>query len=198
MAVSNFIKQNFALVLGIALPVLLVAGFMMMAAAPQSKGPAPQYALLFTVQEGHGGNIDYNVDYVVKEDRLYARLTARRENDYSRSYNELYRFDGKSGSVKKITPDLPESIGDEKQRDIEVAAFSGTRLSADSKSPDGFTLENGRYRSRGITGVFFGGSHGYQNVLRHEKGYAYKVPEYAGTYSYSHLKFIGWIISEKS
>jgi len=196
MSVSNFIKQNFALVLGIALPVLLVAGFMLMAAVPKTLGPPPEYPLIFSVQKYQHNTGPYNVDYVVKKGKLYARLSARQDN-YGHYQHELFRFDGKTQSLKKIDPELPDSLEGEKQREVPLKEFENLYISKDSRSPDGYTLENGGYRSRGIAGEIFGGGSGrYDSRLRHEKGHAYKIPEYAGTSFYGNLEFIGWVTPE--
>lgn len=193
MSVSNFIKQNFALTLGIALPVLLVGGFMLLAAVPKKLGPPPQYAVLFSVQKYEQTASPYNVDYIVKGDKVYARLTERL-NDYSNYKHELFRYDAKTEQLQKIEPDLPADIGEQKKIDVLLKEFDNITISTASKSPDGFTLENGGYRSRGLAGEIFGGGRGrYDSRLRHEKGYAYKIPEYAGTPFYANLEFIGWV-----
>lgn len=193
MSVSNFIKQNFALSLGIALPVLLVGGFMLLAAVPKKLGPPPAYAVLFSVQKYEQTSQPYNVDYIVKGGKLYARLTERK-NDYGNYKQELFRFDGKTEQLEKIEPELPDTIGDDKSREVLLTEFEKNAISTASKSPDGYTLENGGYRSRGIAGEIFGGGRGrYDSRLRHEKGYAYKIPEYAGTPFYNNLEFIGWV-----
>ncbi|MDP2205813.1 MAG: hypothetical protein Q8K65_05845 [Alphaproteobacteria bacterium] len=197
MSVSNFIKQNFALVLGIALPVLLVGGFMLMAALPQKQGTPPEYTLLFSATKYQNNASGYNVDYVVKSGKVYARLTERKDN-YSNYQRELFRFDGKTGSVQKIEPTLPDDLGEEKKLDVELEEFKNITLDTSSKSPDGYSLENSGYRSRGITGMVFGGGSGrYETILRHEKGYVVKLPEYSGSHYYGNLDFIGWVIPKK-
>jgi len=197
MSVSNFIKQNFALVLGIALPVLLVAGFMLTAALPQRQGPPPQYDLLFSITKYQNNASGYNVEYVVKSGKVYARLTERKDN-YNHYERELFRFNGKTGSIQKIAPTLPDDIGEEKKLDVEIEEFKNITLDTASKSPDGYSLESSGYRSRGITGMVFGGGSGrYETRLRHEKGYAVKLPEYGGSYYYGNIDFIGWVIPQK-
>ncbi len=194
MAVSNFIKQNFVLLLGIALPALLVVGFMITASMPQKMGPRPQYPVLFTVYSYANDSAPYNVEYIVKADKLYARLTARK-NEYGASKRDLYLFDAQKDSVTKIDTALPDDIGDDKQRDVPVADFAQNIIDKSSKSPDGYTLENGSYRSRGIVGELFGGRSGYyESSLRHDDGWRYKIPAHAGNnYNYSNLEFIGWV-----
>jgi hypothetical protein len=197
MAVSNFIKQNFALVLGIALPVLLVAGFMLMAILPQAQGKPPEYEVLFSATKYQNNAGGYNVDYVVKGGNVYARLTERKDN-YGNYQRELFRFDGNTGSIQKIEPVLPDDLGEEKKLDVELEEFKNVTIDTASKSPDGFSLENGGYRSRGITGAVFGGSGGrYETRLRHEKGYTVKIPEYAGSHYYGNIDFIGWVTPQK-
>lgn len=196
MAVSNFIKQNFALVLGIALPVLLVGGFMLMAALPQRQGPPPEYAMLFSITKYENDASGYNIDFIVKNGKAHARLTER-TNNYGHNKRELFRFDGKTGSIQKIDVTLPDDLGEEKKIDLPLEEFKDVTINTDSKSPDGYSLENSGYRSRGVTGMFFGGGSGrYESRLRHDKGYAVKIPDYSGNYYYNNIEFIGWIIPQ--
>lgn len=192
MSVSNYIKQNFALFLGIALPVLLVVAFMVIAHVPKTLGPAPEHAVLFTLHSGKQGSA-YNVDYVVKKGKLYARLTEPK-NDYGHYRQELYVFNAKTSSLKKIEPELPADIKPDQQRDVLVDEFAEAKINNDSRSPDGFTLENGSYRSRGIMGdIFGGGSYRYESGLRHDSGYTYTIKAGAGYNTYDNITFIGWV-----
>lgn len=192
MAVSNFIKKNLVLVAGIALPVLLVVGFMITAAVPPKLGPKPLYPVLFSVYGYAHDNAPYNIEYIVKADKIYARLTAR-NNDYGGSKRDLYVFDAQKDSLTKIDPTLPDDIGEDKQRDVPVADFADNTIDKSSKSPDGYTLENGSYRSRGIVGDLFGGRGGYYDSrLRHDNGWSYKITDNTGNY-YGNLEFIGWV-----
>ncbi|MFN7113532.1 MAG: hypothetical protein ACK4PK_04155 [Alphaproteobacteria bacterium] len=196
MAVSDFIKQNFVLVLGVALPVLLVGAFMLMAALPLRQGPAPEYALLFSVTKYENDASGYNIEYIVKNGKAYARLSER-TNNYGHNKRELFRFDGKTGSIQKIDVSLPDDLGEEKKIDLALEEFKDVTIDSASKSPDGFSLEYSGYRSRGVTGMFFGGGGRYESRLRHENGYAVKIPEYGGNYYYQNIDFIGWIIPQK-
>lgn len=195
MAVSNFIKKNFVLVLGIALPALLVAGFMLTAAVPQKLGPKPQYPVIYSTYSGAQDNVPYNVEYIVKEDKLYARLTARAEQYGSASRRDIYTFDAQKGAVTKIDITLPNDIGDDKRRDVLVPEFANNTIDKSSKSTDGYTLENGSYRSRGLMGEFFGvGRSRYLDTgLRHENGWMYAIPDHTGNY-YGNIEFIGWVM----
>lgn len=195
MSVSDFIKQNFVLVLGITLPLLLVIGFMITAAVPPQGGAKPLYPVLYSIYN-YDHSAPYNIEYVVKENKLYARLTARKD-EYSSSRRDLYIFDPQSDVITKLDPALPSDLGGDKQIDVAVSQFDNKHIDNASKSPDGYTLENGSYRSRGIVGDLFGGRSGYyESHLRHESGYTYKIPSYAGRYRHSNVDFIGWVVND--
>lgn len=194
MSVSNFIKQNFVLVLGIALPLLLVLGFMITAAVPPKTGPKPLYPVLFTVYN-YNNSSPYNVEYVVKDKKLYARLTLRKDQ-YGTSRRDIYLFDAQTDTITKLDPTLPDSLDGHNQLDVQVTEMAGKRVDNASKSPDGYTLENDTYRSRGLVGDLFGGRSGYYaSRLRHDSGWSYKIPDYAGKISYANIEFVGWVTS---
>lgn len=197
MAVSNFIKQNFVLVLGIALPVLLVLVFMLTTAEPAKNGPKPQYGMLFSNYtydySAAESAIPYSTDYVVKEGKLYARLTAQKDN-YNTEQRVLYIYDPARESVEKIEPPRPADLGTDKQREILVPDFANATIDKASRSPDGYTLEVKDYRSRGVMDEIFGSRPGhYEMLVRHQDGGSYKVPPYAGVPYNSNVTFIGWI-----
>src|SRR5689334_16179425 len=51
MANKQFLKDNFALIVGLALPVLLMAGFLVVANLPSTLADPPKYDLVFAVPD---------------------------------------------------------------------------------------------------------------------------------------------------
>src|SRR4051812_31810717 len=75
MTLKNFIKENFVLVVGLTLPVILIVLFFVASVLPKSMATPPQYQMLFT--ESRYDNIPpspYNVDFFVKDGAVKARV----------------------------------------------------------------------------------------------------------------------------
>jgi hypothetical protein len=200
MSAGNFIKQNFVLIVGISLPVLLVVLFFVATVIPKSMTAPPQYELLFsTTRYDYQNPPPYNVDFVVRDGRLKARISAN-NNKQAINYNQrkLMAYDGKTGSVREIVYDLPPMEGVADGSEVDIAAAANLTIDTNSKAPDGYEFDGGGYRNGGfITGEFFGGS--YRNGFRVKKGtVGYKIPPApdGDYYGYSML-FIGWVVGKQ-
>jgi hypothetical protein len=75
--VSNkrFFKENFVLVVGLALPVLLIVGFMLASSLPQVLSDPPKYDLVFSTTDypTNANNIPVSVRLDVKDGVLTAQ-----------------------------------------------------------------------------------------------------------------------------
>ena len=193
MPLKSFFRQNFALIIGLSLPVLMVLGFLLANHLPQISDDPPQYELVFSVVR-YDSHSQFHVDFTVRDRKLYMRLTPRQENGGA-NFRDLFIYNGQKGSVRKInylpTPD--QSIDD--QHEIPVKAMSGYTIDTNSKAPDGYEFESGSYRSRGLFGEVFGGRSGrYVHRVKKPGGGSFVIPEYDSSYSYSGISFIGWIV----
>ena len=65
---KNWIKENLVMVIGLALPVLLIVVFFVATVIPKMASTPPQYEVLFSVQDyGNQNKPDYIVDFKVKK-----------------------------------------------------------------------------------------------------------------------------------
>ena len=188
---KNFIKENLVLVIGLALPVLLIVLFFVATVIPKSMGTPPQYEMLFTTTKyDYQNKPKYVIDFNVKNQQLMANSKKNDEKNYNNATKILMAYDGKTETVREIKIDASKLT-----EGNEVLLEETKNLSIDTAviSPDGYMLEGPNYGGNGLVGGLFGG--GYRNTgYRLKKGgVGYKVPNMQPDYYYSQLQFIGWI-----
>ena len=188
---KNFVKENLVLVIGLALPVLLIILFFVATVIPKSMGTPPQYEMLFTTTKyDYQNKPEYVIDFNVKNQQLMLNLKKNDEKNYNNATKILMAYDGKTETVREIKIDASKLT-----EGNEVLLEETKKLSIDTAviSPDGYMLEGPNYGGNGLVGGLFGG--GYRNTgYRLKKGgVGYKVPNMQPDYYYSQLQFIGWI-----
>jgi hypothetical protein len=197
MAEKNFFKDNFALILGLALPVVLMIGFMIVASLPQKIGEPPKYDMLFWTQDyRYNQAVPVNVNLVVKDGLLRAQYTKPNENQTSGMWPKLYLFDAKTQTVRELSfgyPDNLETIAP--MREDVVEATKNMQLDTAQKSPDGFELTNENYRHYGLVNELFGGwRNDYTMKLRNGMT-TVRLTTGDGTYPFysGSVNFIAWV-----
>ena len=188
---KKLIKENLVLVIGLALPVLLIVLFFVATVIPKSMGTPPQYEMLFTTTKyDYQNKPEYVIDFNVKNQQLMLNSKKNDEKNYNNATKILMAYDGKTETVREIRIDASKLT-----EGNEVLLEETKNLSIDTAviSPDGYTLEGPNYGGNGLVGGLFGG--GYRNTgYRLKKGgVGYKVPNMQPDYYYSQLQFIGWI-----
>lgn len=190
---KRFFKQNYALVMGIGLPLALIAVFFLAGKASVMSVPAPQYDAVFaTNYSPNATNYPYRIG--IDDGKLNIRYRLPKTGNLPRYLREpvIYVFDHKALYAKKIDIDF-QNVVDGKITDPELDALNRNRINPDPKSPDGYIFE--RY-SRGGGGLF-GGLFGWgrynrgAHVLR--KGVRRVPVEGAGAIPIYSTHFIGWI-----
>lgn len=188
MSSNNFLKENVALVIGVSLPVVLVALFWLATFIPRMTVPAPQFDLIFAVD-----NYDYNptVNGVVKFDIIEGKLRAIFQVDnHQRASNipRLYYFDVSSGSSRELVLDIPGKPEDGER--LKVPEAENYRLSKETLAPDGYTFD-ANYRGGGGL-FFFEAGYRYQGTIKKD-GRAVKIPVHDNRYP-GNLRFLGWVL----
>jgi len=205
MPQNRFIKQNLVLILGLALPVLLMVGFMVVGAIPNLTTPPPQYDMVFSALDyGHGQRQRHvSVDLAVKNGKLMATYRPIRmvNGNYPFTYwKKLYFYDARTQTVSPLDLPVPEDADKiESGRTEQVEATRGMHIDPSPESPDGYRFSAGGYRSDGFPGgIFWGGGH-YRR-LRLVKGNASVVLKLDGPdfyYSAGNTDFVGWVTGER-
>jgi hypothetical protein len=196
MATSNFVKDNFVLILGIALPALLMAGFLVMASVPQALTDPPKYDLIFTENDYQPSNhITVGLELFVKNGVLTARYTPNTKGTTTSYWKKIYRYDAAQKKVHPLTFLVPANADKMTEpREEAVAATAGLTLDTSTEAPDGYSLSQGYYGRTGIFGDLFMGSSSYSNEARLKKGAAsVRLLSDGGSPFGSDAQFLGWV-----
>ncbi len=191
---KNFIKENLVLLIGLALPVLLIVLFFVATVIPKMYSTPPQYEVLFSVQDYTSQNKqDYIVDFKVKNKQLMIKTKKADDKNYSYNSKKLMAYDAKTEVMREI------SIDESKFSDgAEILLEETKNMTIDTAmvAPDGYMLENQGYSGTGLIGGLFGG--GYRNHgYRLKKGnVGYKINTQQNNYYYDQLSFIGWVVKK--
>jgi hypothetical protein len=196
MPVAKFVKDNVVLVVGLTLPILLMAGFLLASALPGRLDP-PKYDLLFSTNEYPNPPILITVRLVVKDGVLTAQSTplpVPRGAYPNGSWKKLFRYQASSGTVRELSFGLPtdmESITG--TREDVVDATKGLRIDTTMQAPDGYELGFGTGRGGGLLLEIFGGSRSYEARLR-KGGRSIPIPPVSGTaFVNGGVEFVGWV-----
>ncbi len=199
MAVRNFFKDNFVLIVGLALPVLLMIVFMVASSLPDSGDP-PKYNLVFSVNDYRNNQpMPVSVNLVVKDGMLMAQYSKLKDsnNNYGYYWRKLYLFDAKTQRVRELEFGLPNNVDQiTGTREDAVEATKGMKLSTELKSPDGYELSDNYYRHGGLFHeIFFGWGNSSRNTTITNGSRNVKLsPDDGRTYFYSgQAQFIGWV-----
>lgn len=195
---KNFIKENFVLVIGMTLPVMLIVLFFVASVIPKSMGTPPQYEMLFSISRfDYQNRLPNNVDFVVKDGVLKVRITKNDIKDNNLKFKKLMAYDGKTDSVKEISFDISK-IGDVADgTEIILDETKNMTIDPSNKAPDGYAFDGPSYGSGGLATELFSG--GYRNQgYRVKKGsVGYKLPNTSRDYYYDNVQFIGWVVAKK-
>lgn len=200
MSSTNFIKQNFALVLGLALPALLMVFFLASTMIPQTLSDPPKYDLVFAVHDyPNNYQSPVNVKLIVKDGTLtaqYTKIAPNTPNYYYNGWKKLYLYNASTQKVRELTfgyPPEPEKI--EGMREEPVEAAKGLKLSTEVESPDGYSLSHeGRSRSGLFNEIFWNGGYSSEARLRKGASSVKLMGPNDRTYYYGSIEFIGWVV----
>jgi hypothetical protein len=199
---KSFFKENFVLIVGLALPVLLIVGFMLASSLPQVLSDPPKYDLVFSATDypSNANNIPVSVRLIVKDGVLTAQYvrTAVAPGNYSyNSWKKLYIYEAKPQKVRQLTFGFPTDMdGITGTRDEIVEATKDLRLDTTLQSPDGYEISYDGYSRSGLLNEMFWGGGGYGREPRLRKGSSsVRLTTGDGNtyFSYGDVQFVGWV-----
>lgn len=195
----RFIKENFVLVVGLALPVLLMIAFMIFATLPQKLSDPPGYDLVFSTSDFNtaSSNLPVSVNFVVRDGKLKAQFVADDSPGSSgHLWRNLYVYEAGTGKVRQLPFGYPhdmESITG--MREALVESTQDLMLDTTPVAPDGYQLSYDGYSRSGLfNSLFWGG--GYSNEPRLRKGGSSVrlAADYSNTaFQYGDVQFLGWV-----
>ncbi|MBL37969.1 MAG: hypothetical protein CMP07_06130 [Xanthomonadales bacterium] len=195
---KNFLRRNFVLVLGISLPMLLIAALLLVHGISRLTATRPAYPVLYVSFENYFGPHFYDFD-IDESGRLEIGFTLAEDADAASNRQPsdatLALFDARSDTLETFTLQAP---GDAPRgRRVEVdppEALAGLTFSDSTTAPDGYRLELAAYRGGGLLREIFGSGGRSRHHRLVDNGVSFRVPDIGGsTYAY-HDAFVGWVI----
>jgi hypothetical protein len=199
MPFKEFVKANLVLVVGLTLPILLMAGFLVASGLPERIGDPPKYSLVFAVTDFSQGvsGIPVSVSFVVQDGVLkaqYIKLPPQPTGYVNNAWKKLYVYDAATQKVEQLSFGFPPNMDAIEGTVVEVVDATRTmQLNTTLQSPDGYELSRD-YGSRSglINEIFWGG--GYSNEYRLRKGSSsIRLPLASGNAPYGTVEFVGWV-----
>lgn len=201
MAAGNFIKDNLALVAGIAVPVLLVVGFLLTSTLGKMLTAPPAHIAYFVLQEyDHANKETASIDLKVGEDgKIIATVKPLKadNNGYrpNASIDVLVSYNAATNKLTehRITP--PAGVIDGSFTPDEL---KDARLTTDPEAADGYSVAYGSRGGRSLAADIFVYRSGEGYRIR-KNGAVYRLPERGingrnGYYytNYYNMRFLGW------
>jgi hypothetical protein len=199
MAFKEFVKANLVLVVGLALPIVLMAGFLVAAGLPERIADPPKYNLVFAMTDFSQGpsGIPVSVRLVVQDGVLkaqYTKLLPQPTGYVNNAWKKWYLYDAATQKVQELSFGFPPNMDAIEGTVVEVVdATRSMQLNTTLQSPDGYELarDNGS-RSGLINEIFWGG--GYSNEYRLRKGSSsIRLPLASANVPYGTVEFVGWV-----
>ena len=195
MPLGKFVKDNLVLVIGVTLPLLLMAGFLAVSALPGSFTDPPKYDLLFSTTDYPPTPVPVGVRVLVRDGVLVAQYTkpAGQVSNVG-AWKKLFVYEASTRRVRQLAFGFPTDMAAiDSTREEPVASAAGLRLDSTLQSPDGYELAFGDRRGGGLLLELFGGSRSYEPRLR-KGSRSIPLPPVAGeSFAYGGVEFIGWV-----
>lgn len=189
----KLLRENAALVIGAALPVVVVLFFVLATQLPKTYVDLPLYDAVLLSRDDSYDRLRMRVDVRIEDGFLRARAYQIDYGNPSASYGYVPRlllWDHETQSVRELELDLPPSDGFANGTDVVVPELVGRRLSGESVAPDGyvFTTTGG---DNGVFGMFF--SRNEPRWVLEKDGAVHRVTLPRDSYYWS-VEFLGWVL----
>jgi hypothetical protein len=189
---GRFVRDNAFLIAAAALPVAVVALFLLATAIPRWTVPPPAYDVLLRTSTFDQANPRVLVEFTVRDGKLLATLRQALPNVYP-NRNTLWVVDHRTMSVREVSIDAATQVrDDELPTTIVVDALKDRRVLDGTKSPDGYEVRQPEYRSTGLVGDLFGMGRSGRGISLRKQGRVVPI-ELPGTYQNQSAVFVGWL-----
>lgn len=198
MAAGNFIKDNLALVAGIAVPVLLVVGFLLTSTLGKLLTAPPAHTAYFIYKDnGYNRNLPASREIKVAEDgSIVATLTPVKQKKDGGHFNAqtdiIVAYNAKNNTLTPINFEVPQG---KTKGEFTPAILKDVKLVTEATAADGYSVTYGNRGGHSFVGDIFmaRGADGYR--IR-KNGAVYRLPDpvingtiYNNRYN---LRFLGW------
>jgi hypothetical protein len=194
----QFFRDNFAIVLGIALPILVVVFFVVASRLPQAYVAPPQHDLLLLTQYGGYEARPVRLEILVADGRLEVRAhkvqgVGNAPPAYTGPSPRLYLWSHETRTAHEVAIVLPSGV--ESLADGATipppAELAGKRLSTDFRAPDGYELRTNGYGSGGLFGMFFERNRPRTLIAKDGAAHPVSLP---GDAPYWGSQFLAWVV----
>jgi len=195
---KDFVKRNFVLILGVSLPVVLIATLLLVHGISRLTANKPAYPVLYVSFDDYLGRqfFDFDID---EAGRLAIGFRLP-ENDMAATPRQptdaiLALFDARSGTLDTFRVEAPADPPRGQRVEIAVPGrLSAATFSEQAAAPDGYRLVLSGYRGGGLLGEIFGAGGRSRHHRLVDDGVSFRVPDVgAATYAYQDA-FIGWLV----
>jgi len=189
---TKLLKDNYALVAGVVLPLVLIVVFFVVGNARVSSVPDPQYDAVFAINySDRSTNNRYKIG--LDDGMLYIRARSLPDEKTlsNRTLPTIFVFDHTTRHARKIDIDF-EHIEKGKVVDPDLDILNKSRIRSDIVSSDGYKFEYRRgLGGGGLIGEIFG------SRRRNRSNYALvkdgRMVPVVGSEPFWNAHFIGWI-----
>lgn len=189
----RFLRDNAAIVIGAALPVVVVLFFVLATQLPKAYVEPPLYDVLLLSRDGGFDERRMRIDVRIEGGFLRVRAYQVDFGNPAPSYGYVPRlllWDRETRSVRELDLELPPSDDFQNGTEVVVPELVGRRLSGNSVAPDGyvFTTAGG---SSGVFGLFFDRSE--PRWVLEKDGAVHRMTLPRDSYYWS-VEFVGWVL----
>ena len=199
---KEFLQRNFVAVLGVALPLLLIAVVLTVHGISRWQADAPQHAVLYVAFSEHDGQYRFKFP-IDAQGRLMIRYQVPESwQPVSRSTQAetatLALYDVRAESLSSVVVHAPENLPEAgKSTTLDVpGAFAELYFHPGAIAPDGYRFEQSGYRSGGLFRELFGGGGRVRDNRLIKDGVAFQLPQLDGPHHVSNQQVIGWVVDE--
>jgi hypothetical protein len=202
---TKFLKDNFVLVVGLTLPILLMIGFIVFSTLPRSLSNPPQYDLIFATPDYSDTNANrpLSVMLVVRDGGHKAQYTrvppSPNGGFYNIGWKKLYRYQAGPHTVRELPFPVPQDVAAiEQMREDTVDATRDLKLDTTLRAPDGYELEYDVNRGRGLlTDIFWSSPSNEPRLRKGASSVRLRTGDGRTSFYGGNVEFIGWVVGSK-
>lgn len=193
---KTLLKQNFTLVLGIALPFLLVIFLMLAQFTARLTIEPPQYDVVYMTQSNYAGDYSATLSTDGRLELYFMR--PKNSTDYNpviQPESRIFIFNPRTETVQSFVLDVPQSA----EPGIKIAIaipepLKNLNLTTNQTAPDGYVFRQMQSYNGNFMTELFGG---YRNRFGYElykNGLRIAVPGPLNYYGHQQV-FVGWTVN---
>ena len=191
MSLKKVLRENIVLVAGIALPIFVMALFLLATWIPSWLVDPPQHDLLISGVSWNDRSRNTVNLVVTDEGRLKARYFRQAEGESPK--RQLFLFDHKANEVREVLlPNPLEANFVDSEYEVTIPDFETRTVSTNRTSPDGYEFLGHQYVRDYFLGWGFGGRRSKLSIRKN--GAVVAIPTLSSYPYYNGTEFVGWLV----